>query len=211
MINKTFRIVKPSSEFLNPAMKALIAGGITEFKVTDSREGGDFEDGLVEGATELEIQTLDGQKIFVIKESYWYDECWAYFTTMHINKGIIEEVVQANLGAPEATCEVLLDLSTTATVCQYAPPRTPEKVFMHLIEEVGEYAKSVNRPELCTELPVGEAADVINCVLDILWLSYRSDEKYSDVNDSDLMCILIDDLNTSMATKASKWASQVGI
>lgn len=207
MINKTFRIVKPSSEFLNPAMKALIVGGITEFKVIESREGAG-----VEGAIQLEVSTLSGPKVFAIQDSYWWGETWAYFTTKHINEGLIEEVCQEdNLGAPEATCEVLLDLSTTSTVCQYAPPRTPEKVFMHLAEEVGEYAKSVNRPELCTELPVGEAADVINCTLDILWLSYRADEKYSEVNDSDLMCILIDDLNTSMTTKASKWATQVGI
>lgn len=209
MINKTFRIVKFESVFLNNAIKALIQGGITEFKVIDTKLSDTHE---YMGATMIEAQTLSGSKIFDITESYWWGETWAYFTEYHIEIGVIEEVHQDdNLGAPEATCEVLLDLSTTATVCQYAPPRTSEKVFMHLAEEVGEYAKSVNRPELCAELPVGEAADVINCTLDILWLTYRADEKYSEVNDSDLMCILIDDLNTSMTTKASKWASQVGI
>ena len=61
----------------------------------------------------------------------------------------------------------MLDLTKFEETSRAVPDREPMDVFYHLVEEVGEVATAIHRPEKITEPLVGELADVINCLLDI--------------------------------------------
>ena len=56
-------------------------------------------------------------------------------------------------------------------------PRTPQKVYLHLLSELGELAEEANiaAGELYKEAGpdgvLGEAADVMNCLADLLWIT----------------------------------------
>lgn len=65
-----------------------------------------------------------------------------------------------------------INLDTILDVSEDAPIRSRHQVLANLIEEVGELAVCINRPYKATEPLIGEAADVINCVIDIIWLDY---------------------------------------
>ena len=106
-------------------------------------------------------------------------------------------------------CEPILDISPTVKMCIKAPERDLAIVFAHLVEEVGEYSKATFRQDEVDECATGEAADVINCLIDTLWLNYRSKPEYELVNDKDLMCVVIDELNQQIKSKTSKWAKAV--
>lgn len=67
---------------------------------------------------------------------------------------------------------------------------------MHLVEEVGEVAEAINRPERKKEPLVGELADVINCALDIYYLEYGSDLIY---------------LQDALNLKCAKWRRNAGV
>lgn len=133
---------------------------------------------------------------------------------IEIAETMIKEITEAEaLGHLDISvhCESILDIEPVMNVCAKAPARTEGFVMMKLMEEVGEFAKAVNQPERCDERPSGEAADVINCVLDELWLNFRNDPQFDEVNDTDLRCIVIDTLNKQLQKKTSKWANQVGV
>ena len=68
-----------------------------------------------------------------------------------------------------------IDLTYCVGSSELVPARTQEQVFMNLVEEVGEVATCINRPEKAGEPLIGELADVINCVLDLYWLEHGSD------------------------------------
>lgn len=60
-----------------------------------------------------------------------------------------------------------LDLTSFKATSLAVPSRTPETVFFHLVEELGEVSVNLNRPEKADESLAGELADVLNCTLDI--------------------------------------------
>lgn len=66
--------------------------------------------------------------------------------------------------------------STAHEVSAAVPERSREKVFLHLVSEIGELAEEANihAGELAKDPGedgiVGEACDVINCLADLLWL-----------------------------------------
>lgn len=89
-----------------------------------------------------------------------------------------------------------MNVDSTMAVSIIAPKRTASQVFMHLVEEVGEVATVINRPEKATEPLVGELADVINCTLDLYFLHYSSD---------------LTELEDALKLKSAKWRSQLGV
>lgn len=116
---------------------------------------------------------------------------------------------EPTLKEPDFDCEPILDISPTVKMCIKAPERNLGLVFAHLTEEIGEYSKATFRQDEVDECATGEAADVINCLIDTLWLNYRNKSEFELVNDKDLMCIVIDDLNEQIKTKTTKWAKAV--
>jgi NTP pyrophosphatase (non-canonical NTP hydrolase) len=77
--------------------------------------------------------------------------------------------------------------------------RTIEQVFYHLVEEVGEVATAINRPEKVTELPQSEIADVIVAAIDLLYLVQKQQDP-SINNDS-----IVNELNRVVDLKLLKW------
>jgi hypothetical protein len=61
----------------------------------------------------------------------------------------------------------MLNLDKFVETSNAVPARTPQKVFMHLVEELGEVSVCINRPHKAEEALDGELCDVINCALDI--------------------------------------------
>lgn len=51
-----------------------------------------------------------------------------------------------------------------------AQARSVDSVFKNLVEEVGELSRALNRPWRCDEPAIGEVADVINCVVDLVYM-----------------------------------------
>lgn len=73
-----------------------------------------------------------------------------------------------------------------APVSAAVAPRTPQKVYLHLLSELGELAEEVNiaAGELYKDPGVdgvtGEAADVMNCIADLLWITAKDKETLAD-------------------------------
>ncbi len=76
------------------------------------------------------------------------------------------------------------DFTQSLLLCAHAvsgkvPARTGEKVFLHLVSEIGELAEEANihSGELYkspgVDGVVGEACDVINCLADLVWVRLR--------------------------------------
>lgn len=61
----------------------------------------------------------------------------------------------------------MLNLDKFIETSNSVPARTPQRVFMHLVEELGEVSVCINRPHKAEEDLDGELCDVINCALDI--------------------------------------------
>lgn len=76
------------------------------------------------------------------------------------------------------------------------PERTNERIFMHLVEEVGEVSVCINRPNKADESLVGELADVMNCALDLYVNTYGPD-----------MTLLNEQINK----KCAKWRKVSGV
>lgn len=102
-----------------------------------------------------------------------------------------------------------LNVSPVLQISCLAPERTEHFVLGKLTEEIGEFARAVNQPERCDEPLVGEAADIMICVMDALFLNYRNDPAYSSITDADVARIVVDDLNKTVFNKAGKWAGKV--
>ena len=51
-----------------------------------------------------------------------------------------------------------------------AQARSVDSVFKNLVEEVGELSRALNRPWRCDEPAIGEVADIINCVVDLVYM-----------------------------------------
>lgn len=99
--------------------------------------------------------------------------------------------------------EVNIDLTGTFVASVIVPDREIGFVMGKLMEEVGEFAKSINQPERCDEEPLGEAADVINCVCDMLFLHYR--KVNPGMSESKLVKFITESLTDHLDVKAAKW------
>lgn len=100
----------------------------------------------------------------------------------------------------------LINLASTFEASTTVPSRTMGFVMGKLMEEVGEFAKSLNQPDRCDERPVGEAADVINCVVDMLYLQYSTD--YPELDNAQIVDLITKELNTQLDMKAEKWVEK---
>lgn len=98
---------------------------------------------------------------------------------------------------------VQIDLTGTFIASVIVPEREIGFVMGKLMEEVGEFAKSINQPHRCDEEPIGEAADVVNCVCDMLFLHYR--KANPEMNDQQLMQFIASNLTEQLDVKAAKW------
>lgn len=84
-------------------------------------------------------------------------------------------------------------------VSRIAPKRSIENVFLKLSEEVGELAQEINIQNGFLNKPkgkdgiAGEAIDVINCAVDVLYLSNPK--------------ITSEEINEIMTNKLNKWKS----
>ncbi|AAQ81330.1 hypothetical protein 44RRORF011c [Aeromonas phage 44RR2.8t] len=111
-----------------------------------------------------------------------------------------------NVFFDEVIKNVSIDLSSTFTASAVVPTRNMGFVMGKLVEEVGEFAKSINQPERCDERPVGEAADVINCVMDMLYLQYSEDNP--GLGKSQIVDLIVKELNLQLNMKAEKWVEK---
>ncbi|UGO50039.1 hypothetical protein RGZ1_8 [Morganella phage vB_MmoM_Rgz1] len=173
------------------------------FRVLKIDDGG-YNSGFL-GVTEISINGIP-YNIKDVDENQWY---WAFFTVDQFTETDCFTIVENE--EPSFQCETILDISPTTAMCLRAPERSSSDVFKHLIEEVGEYTKTLYRPLECDESSASECADVINTLIDTLWLDYRSKDYFKDVNDTDLMCVMMSELNECIAVKSAKWAKVVGV
>lgn len=171
------------------------------FRVLKIDDGG-FEPDII-GVTEIDVNGVS-YNIEDINDNYW-----AFFTVDQFIETDCFTIVENE--EPSFQCETILDISPTTAMCLRAPERSNGDVFKHLIEEVGEYTKTLYRPLECDESSASECADVINTLIDTLWLDYRSKDYFKDVNDTDLMCVMMSELNECIAVKSAKWAKVVGV
>ncbi|WJZ27887.1 MazG-like pyrophosphatase [Serratia phage 92A1] len=103
----------------------------------------------------------------------------------------------------------MLDINEVLRVSEFAPIRSVEQVMLNLVEEVGELSVCVNRPYKATEPLIGEAADVINCVIDIVWLDYIHSAKADGLSYAQVREKMTDELNAQLRKKCAKWEQQI--
>lgn len=99
--------------------------------------------------------------------------------------------------------DVKIDMTSSFNASMAVPPRSMGFVMGKLMEEVGEFAKSLNQPERCDERPVGEAADIMNCICDMLYLQYKED--YPELSETQIVDLIKTELNFQLNLKAEKW------
>lgn len=75
-------------------------------------------------------------------------------------------------------------------------------VMLQLNSEIGEMNDWINRPERQKEDFVGECADSIICIVDVLLMHYRA-------KGIDNPLFVLDDLNKQIELKTGKWKSQI--
>lgn len=112
----------------------------------------------------------------------------------------------ANQFFDEVITTAKIDLASTFTASITVPDRDMGFVLGKLMEEVGEFAKSINQPDRCDERPVGEAADVINCVCDMLYLQYSKD--YPELSKNEIVDLITKELNLQLDMKSAKWVEK---
>lgn len=103
--------------------------------------------------------------------------------------------------------DVKIDMTSSFNASMAVPARSMGFVLGKLMEEVGEFAKSLNQPERCDERPVGEAADIMNCVCDMLYLQYKED--YPELSETQIVDLIKTELNFQLNLKAEKWMMKV--
>lgn len=193
--------IEQASWLFNTLVELLNKHHTNMFSVENITDAG-FKDSI-EGVTDISIAGI----YYDIEE---VDESlWAFFTLSQYQEHDCFSLVEDEI--PSFQCETILDITPTTQMCLRAPERSESDVFKHLIEEVGEFTKTLYRPVECDESAINECADIINTLVDTLWLNYRSKEYFKDVNDTDLMCIMMSELNESIAIKSRKWANCVGV
>lgn len=87
------------------------------------------------------------------------------------------------------------------------PNRSIYNVMLQLGSETGEMQDWINRPWRQKEEFAGECADVINCVVDALWLYFRS--KHPGLSDDEISKLVVYKLNQQIEVKTKKWADAV--
>lgn len=90
------------------------------------------------------------------------------------------------------------------------PNRSIGNVMLQLSSETGEMCDWINRPWRQKEEFEGECADVINCVVDALWLHFRNRHKNdTHVSDDEISMMVTRALNEQIMAKTQKWKDAV--
>ncbi|UYD57533.1 hypothetical protein OFDDKENP_00157 [Aeromonas phage B614] len=144
------------------------------------------------------IDVIERQSFRKIEDTYHAVTPMCFAIAKDCNKFFAEVIKKATI-----------DLTSTFSASVTVPSRDMGFVMGKLMEEVGEFAKSINQPDRCDERPVGEAADVINCVCDMLYLQYRKD--YPELGDAQIVDLIKTELNLQLNMKSEKWMSKACI
>lgn len=100
---------------------------------------------------------------------------------------------------------VVLNASETAT--KVTPSRYIGNVMLQLASETGEACDWVNRPHDQKEDFAGECADILNCVIDAMWLHYRA--RYAHLSDEKYRPVVMSILQAQVELKTEKWLGQI--
>ena len=98
-------------------------------------------------------------------------------------------------------------LSVSEDYTRVAPKRQIGNVMLQLSSETGEMCDWINRPWRQKETFAGECADVINCVVDALFLHVKAENP--DMSLEDVSQKTTDLLNTQIKVKCAKWRKAV--
>lgn len=85
--------------------------------------------------------------------------------------------------------------------------RNITSVMLQLSSETGEMCDWINRPHRQKEIFAGECADVINCVIDALWLHMR--ENMHGASHEEVALTVTEELNRQLHLKTKKWSEAV--
>ncbi|AKJ73191.1 hypothetical protein PKO111_127 [Klebsiella phage PKO111] len=97
-------------------------------------------------------------------------------------------------------------IEASEMACQ-KPGRQIGHVMLQLASETGEMCDWINRPWRQKEPFAGECADVINCVVDALWLHHR--EEYAHLGDAEYREVIAQKLNYFITRKTTKWKEAI--
>ena len=100
-------------------------------------------------------------------------------------------------------------LDTSIAYSKANPNRNIGSVMLQLSSETGEMCDWVNRPWRQKEIFAGECADVINCVVDALFMHYRASHDKEWVTDEQVAELTIKSLNEQIKLKCEKWRKAV--
>ena len=90
-------------------------------------------------------------------------------------------------------------IDKTLAVSKLGQDRTSQKVFMKVVEEIGEIAMALNKPDKVDEPLVNEVADAIIALIDLVYINNFE-------NDVDLpACKAAEDLVAAVEKKTKKW------
>lgn len=100
-----------------------------------------------------------------------------------------------------------IDISSSKEASMTVPDREIGFVFGKLAEEYGEFVASINQPHRSPEDYFGEGADVLNCVLDLIFLATKRNLSGCHT-DEEIYDISIAELNRRLPIKAAKWVKK---
>lgn len=96
----------------------------------------------------------------------------------------------------------------TLNVSGIAPYRTAHYVLGKCIEELGESATIINKPEKDHPEPLeGEVADIIISSVDLLYVHYR--DKHPELTSNELKMLVIQKFNSVYFEKIKKWKNNI--
>lgn len=98
-------------------------------------------------------------------------------------------------------------LRVSAEYTERKPWRNITSVMLQLSSETGEMCDWINRPHRQKEIFAGECADVINCVIDALWLHMR--DKMDGASHEEVALAVTEELNRQLHLKTKKWSEAV--
>lgn len=98
-------------------------------------------------------------------------------------------------------------LQVSAKYTEKSPWRQIGPVMLQLASETGEMCDWVNRPHRQKEVFAGECADVINCVVDALWL--HTCDNMRGATPEEIALEVTRELNRQLQLKTRKWAEAI--
>lgn len=120
-------------------------------------------------------------------------------------------VLKQSTGLRNSALSNKLDFSSVLTASETATKNVPTRyignVMLQLASETGEACDWINRPHRQKEDFAGECADILNCVLDAMWLHYRP--QYSHLSDEKYRPIVLSILQSQLELKTEKWMGHI--